>query len=67
MTQLNFVYGAAPSYAKIKDTVTVHSEKKKKKKHGCHNSSSDVLYKREWNIFYPTWSLSQIWPIIRWP
>ena len=29
MTQLNFVYGAAPSYAKIKDTV--NSEKKKKK------------------------------------
>ena len=31
MTQLNFVYGAAPSYAKVKDTVKGHSEKKKKK------------------------------------
>ena len=31
MKQLNFVYGAAPSYAKIKDTVKGHSEKKKKK------------------------------------
>lgn len=30
MTQLNFVYGAAPSYAKIKDTVKGHSEKRKK-------------------------------------